>query len=197
LAVPGVLTCAGGDPPKTRWRNQLGTATIEGGRGMKRLPLLLLLGGILALGLVGQATAGSDDSQVLEFKTMAPVVSPFTGAANPVRGINGGGVPWQLASAKGELKADGRLEIKVEGLVIVATGVNPVAAFRGVVNCLTPASPTTGVNLVTDPAPATTAGDATIEANLALPTPCIAPIVFVTNGTGPAPGAWFATTGTG
>jgi hypothetical protein len=164
---------------------------------MKRLPVLLLLGAILALSLVGQATAGSDDSQVLEFKTMAPVVSPFTGSANPIRGINGGGVPWLLASAKGELKADGRLEIKVEGLVITATGVNPIPAFRGVVNCLTPASPTTGVNLVTDPAPATTAGDATIEGNLALPTPCIAPIVFVTNGTGPAPGAWFATTGTG
>jgi hypothetical protein len=164
---------------------------------MKRLPLLLLLGGVLALGLVGQAAAGSNDDQVLEFKTMAPVVSPFTGSTNPVRGINGGGVPWQLASAEGELKADGRLEIKVEGLVIVATGVNPVSAFRGVVNCLTPASPTTGVNLVTDPAPATAAGDARIEANLALPTPCIAPIVFVTNGTGAAPGAWFATTGTG
>jgi hypothetical protein len=164
---------------------------------MKRLPLLLLLGGILALGLVGQATAGSNDRQVLEFNTMAPVVSPFTGSTNPVRGINGGGVPWQLASAKGELRADGRLEIKVEGLVIAATGVNPISAFRGVVNCLTPASPTTGVNLVTDPAPATTAGDATIEANLALPTPCIAPIAFVTNGTVPPPGAWFATTGTG
>ena len=164
---------------------------------MKRLPLLLLLGVILALGMVGQATAGSDDSQVLEFKTMAPVVSPFTGATNPVRGINGGGVPWRIASAKGELRTDGRLEIKVEGLVIVATGVNPVAAFRGVVNCLTPGSPTTGVNLVTDPVPATRTGDATIEAKLALPTPCIAPIVFVTNGTAPAPGAWFATTGTG
>jgi hypothetical protein len=167
---------------------------------MKRLPLLLLMSGILALGLVGQAFAGSDDShdsQVLEFKTMAPVVSPFTGSTNPVRGINGGGVPWQVASAKGELRSDGRLEIKVKGLVIVATGVNPVAAFRGVVNCLTPASPTTGVNLVTDPVPANTAGDAKIEAKLALPTPCIAPIVFVTNGTGPAPGAWFATTGTG
>ena len=163
---------------------------------MKRLPLLLTLGVILALGMVGQATAGSDDSQVLEFKTMAPVVPPFTGATNPVRGINGGGVPWKLTSAKGELRTDGQLEIKVEGLVIVATGVNPVAAFRGVVNCLTPASPTTGVNLVTDPVPATRTGDAKIEAELALPTPCIAPIVFVTNGTGAAPGAWFATTGT-
>jgi hypothetical protein len=164
---------------------------------MKRLPLLLVLGVILALGMVGQATAGSDDSQVLEFKTMAPVVSPFTGAANPVRGINGGGVPWQIASAKGELRTDGRLEIKVEGLVIVATGVNPVAAFRGVVNCLTPASPTTGVNLVTGPVPATSTGNAKIEAKLALPTSCIAPIVFVTNGAGAAPGAWFATTGNG
>ena len=164
---------------------------------MKRLPLLLLLGGVLALGLVGQATAGSDDSQVLEFKTMAPVVAPFTGATNPVRGINGGGVPWQIASAQGELRSDGQLEIKVEGLVIVATGVNPVAAFRGVVNCLTPASPTTGVNLVTDPVPANSAGNAKIEAQLALPASCVAPIVFVTNGTGAAPGAWFATTGIG
>jgi hypothetical protein len=162
---------------------------------MKRLPLLLFLSGILALGLTLQATAGSKNSKVLEFKTMTPVVVPFTGSTNPVRGVSGGGVPWRLASAKGELKADGRLEIKVEGLVIAASGINPVSAFRGVVNCLTPASPTTGVNLVTDPAPATTAGDATIEADLALPTPCIAPIVFVTNGTGSPPGAWFAITG--
>jgi hypothetical protein len=164
---------------------------------MKRLPLLLFLGGILALGLVLQATAGSNESRALEFQTMTPVVSPFTGSVDPVRGINGGGVPWRLDSAKGELGADGHLEIKVEGLVIASSGANPIAAFRGVVNCLTPTSPTTGVNLVTDPAPATTAGDATIEANLALPTPCIAPIVFVTNGIVPAPGVWFATTGTG
>lgn len=164
---------------------------------MKRLPLLLVLSGILALGLVVQALAGSNDDKVLALKTMTPVVPPFTGSTNPVRGINGGGVPWLLASAKGELRADGRLELKVGGLVIAASGVNPIAAFRGVVNCLTPGSPIAGVNLVTDPAPANSAGDSTIEASLALPSPCIAPIVFVTNGTGAAPGAWFATTGTG
>ena len=164
---------------------------------MKRLPLLLIAGGALALSLVIQATAGGNGAKVLQFDTMAPVVAPFTGSANPIRGINGGGVPWALTSAKGELKADGRLEIEVEGLVLVATGANPVAAFRGVVNCLTPAAPTTGVNLVSDPVPATTSGDAKIEAELELPDPCIAPIVFVTSGTAAAPGAWFATTGTG
>jgi hypothetical protein len=60
-----------------------------------------------------------------------------------------------------------------------------------------PAAPTTGVNLVTDPVPATSAGEATIKATLELPSPCIAPIVFVTSGTGNPPGAWFATTGIG
>jgi len=40
--------------------------------------------------------------------------------------------------------------------------------------------------------PATSGGgDATIEATLTLPDPCIAPIIFVTN----AGGAWFASTG--
>jgi hypothetical protein len=41
------------------------------------------------------------------------------------------------------------------------------------------------------------AGDAEIDARVDLPDTCVAPIVFVTNGTGSAPGAWFATTGTG
>jgi hypothetical protein len=164
---------------------------------MKRLLLLLFLVGTIALGLVIQATAGPNDAKVLKFDRMAPVVPPFTGATNPIRGVNGGGVPWALTSAEGQLRADGRLRIEVVGLIIPARGTNPVSAFRGVVNCLTTESPTTGFNLVTDPFPATPEGDATIGATVELPTPCIAPIVFVTNGTGAPPGAWFATTGTG
>jgi hypothetical protein len=164
---------------------------------MKRLMGLAVLAGVIALGLVFQAMAGSSDAKVLEFDRMAPVVPPFTGAANPIRGINGGGVPWAITSGRGELKENGKLEIEVRGLIIPARGNNPVAAFRGVVNCLTPEAPVNGVNLVTAPAPANAAGDAKIEARLTLPRPCVAPIVFVTNGTGAAPGAWFATTGIG
>jgi hypothetical protein len=63
-----------------------------------------------------------------------------------------------------------------------ARGDNPVSAFRAVVNCLTPDSPTSGVNLVTDPFLATAAGDATIDARLELPSTCVALIAFVTNG---------------
>jgi hypothetical protein len=45
--------------------------------------------------------------------------------------------------------------------------------------------------VLTDPFPATPDGDATIEATVDLPEPCIAPVVFVTSPTN----AWFAATG--
>jgi hypothetical protein len=164
---------------------------------MKRLAMLLSLVGIVGLGVVFAAAAGGNSAKVLKFERMAPVVAPFTGATNPIRGINGGGVPWSIDSGTGFLRADGRLHIEVQGLIIPARGDNPISAFRGVINCLTPASPTNGVNLVTDPFPATTTGDSTIDAMVDLPQTCVAPIVFVTNGTGSPPGAWFATTGRG
>ena len=150
---------------------------------------------IAALALVPTATLADD--KILEFDTMTPVVAPFTGAANPIRGINGGGVPWQIARGRGELRANGRLEVEVRGLVIVATGVNPVANFRATVSCLTVDRSTTPltvatVNVTTAPSPATAQGDANIEANVSLPTPCVAPIVFVANGN---TGAWFAASG--
>jgi hypothetical protein len=164
---------------------------------MKRLGLLLSLVGVIGLGVAFAASAGGNSAKVLKFERMAPVVAPFTGSTNAIRGINGGGVPWSIESGTGFLRADGRLHIEVDGLIIPARGDNPLSAFRGVVNCLTPDAPMNGVNLVTDPFPATLTGDSTIDAMVDLPDMCVAPIVFVTNGTGSPPGAWFATTGTG
>ena len=165
-----------------------------------RRPFLLLLVGLLAVGVVVvQSTAaqsgGSPGKDVLEFDVMTPVVAPFTGSAHPIRGVNGGGVPWQIDRGRGDLSSDGRLKIRVEGLVLVSSGQNPVPMFRGVVNCLTTESPDGGVNLATAPVPASMDGDATIKATVDLPDPCVAPIVFVTSGTGAPPGNWFAATG--
>jgi hypothetical protein len=122
------------------------------------------------------------------------IAAPFTGATNPIRGVNGGGQPWAVAKARGELRVDGRLKIDVEGLVLVSTGLNPSPSFRAIVSCLT----TDGVavttrNVVTPlPFPATPEGDSEIEAVVVLPRPCIAPIVFVTNANGTS---WFAAMG--
>jgi hypothetical protein len=165
---------------------------------MRRAFALLL--GLLAVGAVVVQSSiardgGSSGKDVLEFDVMSPVVAPFTGATHPIRGVNGGGVPWQIDRGRGDLSSDGRLKIRVEGLVLVSTGQNPVPMFRGVVNCLTTQSPDAGVNLATAPVPASSDGDATIKAKVSLPDPCVAPIVFVTSGTGAPPGSWFAATG--
>ena len=122
----------------------------------------------------------------------------FTGATNAIRNVPGGGTPWTLKRGEGELTDDGELEIKVRGLVLAAganAGTNPLAQFRGLVSCLR--ADATIENVSTDLFPATTGaasaggGNARIEAELTLPQPCIAPIIFVTSPTG----SWFAVTG--
>ena len=54
----------------------------------------------------------------LGFETMAAVSGPYVGAANPIRNIAGGGLPWIISSAQGELRADGELTVSVRGLVL-------------------------------------------------------------------------------
>ena len=141
---------------------------------------------------------------VLEFQIMVGVNGLFLGAANPLRGVAGGGFPWVLDGAQGELKDNGKLEVEVQGLVIPGTSscgtdCNPAPFFKAVVSCLTVAD---GLvvedHIITDNGAEVMIGDSTngnakIEAMLDLPDPCMAPIVFVTN---PA-GAWFAVTGLG
>jgi len=162
--------------------------------------LILVLVGSLGVALLGGqfSQAAARDPKILEFNTMVGIPQAFTGTQNPIRGINGGGLPWTIASAQGELSTSGKLEIQVQGLVLAAgpnAGKNPIASFRAIVSCLK--SDATPENVTTDPFPATTGaasaggGDAKIEANLTLPQPCIAPIIFVTSPTG----SWFAATG--
>src|ERR671924_437778 len=56
-------------------------------------------------GSVSGATA--KEPKILEFDTMVGVPAGLTGAQSQavLRGINGGGLPWALTSAHGELKA--------------------------------------------------------------------------------------------
>ena len=160
------------------------------------IALVMILSGVL---LGGQpAPARANESTILEFGTMVGIPQAFTGTQNPIRGINGGGLPWMLTSAKGELKGSGKLEINVEGLVLAAgpnVGLNPIANFRAIVSCLTSDAAvqnvTSGLFPATTGAAATGGGNAKIETTLALPQPCLAPLIFVTSPTG----SWFAVTG--
>jgi hypothetical protein len=162
---------------------------------MKRMALAVVVVGLALVALApGAGSAGPP--KVLEFDTMAAVVGPYVGAANPIRGVPGGGLPWAIDEGEGKLLVDGTLEVKVEGLVLAAgdaVGTNPIANFRAIVSCET--IDTSGgaavENVGTGLFPASSAGDSRIEATIDLPSPCFAPIVFVTS----PGGSWFAVTG--
>lgn len=141
-------------------------------------------------------------SPVLAFATMYGVDGPFVGDANPVRGVSGDELPWDITGfVVGDLDSSGRLRILVHGLVFAddpsvppnLVGTNDEPFFRGLVSCLTEDGDTVGTqNVVTDGFPANVHGDSFIHAQVDLPSACVAPVVMILAG---SEDKWFAMTG--
>src|SRR6187431_1816746 len=93
-------------------------------------PVVVALGAIALLLVATSAVAvARGPDQVMQWKTMVGVPAGLTGAQSqaPLRGINGGGIPWTIDRGHGELSTTGHLEIDVKGLVLAAganTGSN-------------------------------------------------------------------------
>ena len=107
---------------------------------------------------------------------------------------------WKLKSGKAELKADGKLEVEVKGLVLNDTttgefngtpdGVDAVAAA---VICNSPTG--AAVAAQTDPVPLSKSGDARIKVKVSLPGGCIAPVIVLRERYEGKIGGWLASTG--
>lgn len=165
------------------------------------LSLILTLSTLFSSSSV--STVNADESKALEFNAMMGVPRPFTGATNAVRGVPGGGLPWVIEFGKGKLSPAGNVDVLVRGLVFDPNdqavidrglgGTNTVPNFKVIVSCMsrdeTGAAVT--INVSTGLFSANAEGNAHIKDVVALPQPCIAPILFVTSPTG----SWFATTG--
>jgi hypothetical protein len=133
---------------------------------------------------------------------MYGVDGPFVGEANPIRGVIGDELPWEIEKfITGTLDTNGRLFIVVRGLVFKddpsvppeLRGKNDETEFRGLVSCLTEEGETVVTkNIITEGFPATGEGDSFINAQLELPNPCVAPIIMVLAG---SEEKWFAVTG--
>ncbi len=146
----------------------------------RTIRLLLALALLVALGAATASTAAAGGRKVLN-STLAALP---TGSL-VIDGLTGGGVPWSIEAGSVKLFADGRLHVDIEGLVITATGVNPIATGKAVVTCGDAPVAETGT------VPFSTDGDAEIDAIVDLPSPCLAPAVFFTNATS----RWFAVSG--
>jgi hypothetical protein len=92
-------------------------------------------------------------------------------------GVAPGGAPWVISKGDVRVAVDGRVMVRLDGLVIPtppSNGTNPVAEIAATVYC-------NGVAVGTTPAvPFSNAGDARIDDTLAtpLPRPCLAPAVL-------------------
>lgn len=173
-----------------------------------RRDALKLLGaaGAVATAATGSASARAFilEDDVVEFGSMVGNQGPFVGEAGAIRGIPAGGLPWLLDEGKAELQTD-EIEVEVEGLVLHPEddrvpadlqGTNPVPQFKAVVSCLTFADGERSTDTVESaPVDVGEDGDAKIEAEIELPDPCYAPIVFVSAGGPDFPTIWFAVGG--
>ena len=138
---------------------------------------------------------------IIKFSTMVGVNGAFLGP-NEVRGVAGDTLPWIVAHVNGTLLANGRLTVKVKGLIFPVDaavppqlqGTNDEPTFRAIVSCMSDDGQggLTTVNVPTPEFPATTSGNANIVTTVQLPNPCVAPIVFIVAGSSDR---WFAMTG--
>ena len=90
--------------------------------------------------------------------------------------------PWVVEEGEVEIGEDGKLELEVEGLLLLDDTVGPVlTVFASLVCQKTVASgdPTNEVVASTADVPLSAAGDAEIEEVISLPSVCVAPIVLV------------------
>jgi hypothetical protein len=146
----------------------------------------VLVTAITVLGLLGASAApafADEKGNLTGFSSMTAI--PVGGQV--VRGITGGGVPWAITSGTGTVSQQGVVDVTVTGLVLKASGINPIASFEATVSCLTPdgiANVMTGGFSASVPG-----GNSHIHATVDLPRPCKDSIVFV--GISPA-GRWLA-----
>ena len=141
-----------------------------------------------SLVIAGATVAATGGQKLID----SPLVGIPTGGL-VIDGVAGGGAPWVIDGGHAQLRADGRLHIEVQGLVLAPgtganAGINPIATGVGIVTCVgNPA-------IVTGAVPFSRAGDAQVDTRVSLPADCLAPTVFFAGVTGAGP-RWFAVNG--
>jgi hypothetical protein len=140
----------------------------------------------LALGVVAALVFASTTAAAGGRKVFSSTMVGLPTGSLVLDGLTGGGVPWSIDEGTATLTSDGRLHVEVQGLVVTSTGVNPVTTGgRAIVAC--DGAPVASTGIVAFSA----TGDAEVDAQVNLPSPCLDVAVFFTTATN----KWLAVTG--
>jgi hypothetical protein len=130
----------------------------------------------LALITFTAGSASADDSSGRPL-LRAPLVGSMPAPASPtIAGINPGGAPWVNGPSSVLVREDGRITVRIRGLVIpppVGTGVNPVASVVATLVCDNTVADSTA------PFALSTAGDGHTRGAITVPTLCTDPTVLI------------------
>jgi hypothetical protein len=124
-------------------------------------------------------------------------IVPNTGAPllNVVRGVNPGGRPWVIKRLKVEVKDDGQISAKGEGLLLSGgDGIGTRAAIENVVATLFCGAVPSAVAHTSSPAALDAGGNFEIRGVLdrTPPASCVSPVLLIRNSVNGQPGPWFA-----
>lgn len=125
--------------------------------------------------------------------TLLTSLAPSVPTDPPLLGTAAGGVPWVLDSGEAKLRDDGRLTVRIRGLLIPS---GPFAGTTGPVKTVTASlycgDSSTPVG-TSDAVPFASDGDARISTTVALPAKCQIPALLIhPNG---SPGTYIASSG--
>jgi hypothetical protein len=162
---------------------------------MKKILVAGILGtviGVVALPAVADNLAKFNGGIGSQTAALGPVAGTFI--VNDVLGVPPGGRPWVIEGLKAQIKDDGRLSVRGEGLLL---GGGPGIGTRGgvaqVAATLFCNGSTVGFN--SQAVPLGLEGDFEISDRLqGVPSPCLNPVLLIRNAPAPAgtPGSWFA-----
>ncbi|MGV8964682.1 MAG: hypothetical protein ACOH2F_00260 [Cellulomonas sp.] len=116
---------------------------------------------------------GSSGHSVLRGALVGSMPAP---ASPAIAGINPGGAPWVNGTSTVRVREDGRISVKIRGLVIPpprGTGVNPIAAVVASLVC------GDMVTASTEPFALSAAGDGSTRAVISVPRHCDDPAALI------------------
>jgi len=154
--------------------------------------LAIITAAVLVTGLI--AFIPPEQAEAKKVISMKDNLIGLPVAGMPLRGIGGGGAPWVVADSDVKLDQNGKLKVKVKGLLITGTGssldgtTGPVLTIWASLTC-----EGGGVFTSTSGAPLKLNGDANLKTTIPIPPSCLGPIMLIRANTGTGP--WIAASG--
>jgi hypothetical protein len=106
-------------------------------------------------------------------------LAPSVPSDDAIHGVAAGGAPWVLDRGSVQLRRDGRLRLKVRGLVIPVAPGNGTPGPVNTINAALYCGADTNAAATTASVPISRKGNARIDQRVTLPATCLAPVILV------------------